>query len=78
MFIKWMNEIQYLLNTNYCVPDEKYSPKHVNIVCYSCMYVLERRKKTKFTANAALKYIVPFRPSLLFDILLYTILILFP
>ena len=43
-----------MLNTNYYVPDEKYSLKHVYIVNFSCMQVLERRKKDENTANAAL------------------------
>ena len=47
-----------MLNTNYCVPDEKYSRKHVYVVYFSCMKVLER-KKDKNTANAALNRTYP-------------------
>ena len=42
-----------MLNTNYCVPDEKYSRKHVNIVYLSCMLVLKEVKKNEDAANAA-------------------------
>ena len=43
-----------MLNNNYCVSDEKDSQIHVYIVYFSCTQVLERRRKIKFTANAAL------------------------
>ena len=44
-----------ILIVNYCVSDEKDSRKHVYIVYFSCIDVLGRRKKKmKFTANAAL------------------------
>ena len=43
-----------MLNNNYCVPDEKKLPN----TCVYCFFfmtqVLERRKKMKFTADAAL------------------------
>ena len=44
-----------MLNTKYCVPNEKYSRKHVYIVYFSCMLVLKRRKRKKENGtNAAL------------------------
>ena len=44
-----------MLNTNYCIPDKKYSRKHVYIVYFWYTVSLERRKKRKNTAiNAAL------------------------
>ena len=56
-YVHWV-KIQYLswmLNTNFCVPDEKYSRKHVYIVSFSYVLVLERRGKYENSANAALK-----------------------
>ena len=47
-----------MLNTYYCVSDEKYSRKHVYIVYFSCIQVLERREK-EINANAALNTFNP-------------------
>ena len=45
-----------MLKTNYCVPDEKYSRKHVYILYFSCIYLsFGEEKKDENTANAALQ-----------------------
>ena len=45
-----------MLNNIYCVLDEKQSPKHAHIVYFSSTEIWRGEKKTKFTANTALKY----------------------
>ena len=48
-----------MLKTNYCVPDEKYSRKHVQIINF-CVFKFWRGEKKKNTAYAALTYDVIF------------------
>ena len=50
-----------MFNTNHCVPDEKYSQKHVYIVYFHVCKFWRGEKKNENTANAALK--LNFRPA---------------
>ena len=50
MFIEGKSEDSIFImndNINYCISDEKYSWKHIYIVYFPCMYVLEMTKKKK-------------------------------
>ena len=42
-----------IIEHNYCLPDEKYSRKHVHIVYFSCKYKFWIGEKNENTANAA-------------------------
>ena len=44
-----------MVNTNHCLPDEKYSQKHVYIVYFHVCKFWRGEKKDENTANAALK-----------------------
>ena len=57
---EWV-KIQYLLwilNTNYCVPDENYSRKHIFRVWFVSFE--EAKKKTEYTTNAVSTNVIQF------------------
>ena len=61
---EWV-KIKYLLwilNTNYCAPDENYSRKHVYVVIFRVWFVSfgEAKKRRIYTANVALTNVVQF------------------